>query len=52
MQRIALEKDTAIKNLLTEIEKRYGETATLIKSLDQQIDQKRKLLGKVQRDID
>ncbi|MDP2903682.1 MAG: peptidoglycan DD-metalloendopeptidase family protein [Methylovulum sp.] len=41
----------ATQNVLEEIEKRYGETAALLKSLHRQIEQKRQVLNKIRRDM-
>jgi len=40
-----------LQNILAEIEKRYGETAALLKSLQGQIEQKRRILNKIRRDM-
>ena len=45
------EQNDKRQQLLAEIEKRYGETAALLKSLQWQIDQKRRNLTKIRRDI-
>lgn len=40
-----------LQDLLGEIEKRYGETAALLKSLHRQIEQNRRSLNKIRRDM-
>jgi septal ring factor EnvC (AmiA/AmiB activator) len=50
MQRIELQKNT-LQSLLGELEKRYGETAALLKALHGQIDQKRRSLTRIRQDI-
>ncbi|MGZ8190324.1 MAG: murein hydrolase activator EnvC family protein [Methylococcaceae bacterium] len=46
-----LEQKEAFEKLLADVEKRYGETAALLKSLHRQIEQKRRSLDKIRRDI-
>ena len=50
MQRLSLQKDY-LQNLLADIEKRYGETATSLKSLQAQIEQKRQSLNKIRQEM-
>ena len=50
MQRLSQQKDT-LQNLLADIEKRYGETAALLKALRSQIEQKRQSLDKIRDDM-
>ena len=50
MQRLSQQKDT-LQNLLADIEKRYGETAALLKTLQAQIEQKRQSLDKIRQDM-
>lgn len=45
------QKTANLQNVLAEIEKRYGETAALLKSLYGQIEQKRRSLNKIRRDM-
>ncbi|MDO9105326.1 MAG: peptidoglycan DD-metalloendopeptidase family protein [Methylovulum sp.] len=40
-----------VQNVLAEIEQRYGETAALLKSLHGQIEQERRVLNKIRRDM-
>ncbi len=49
MQRIELKK-IALQNRLADVEKRYGETAAVLKTLQIQIEQARQNLGKNQQD--
>jgi murein hydrolase activator len=49
MQRIELKK-ADLQNQLAEVEKRYGETAAILKTLQAQIEQARQNLGKNQQD--
>jgi septal ring factor EnvC (AmiA/AmiB activator) len=50
MQRLSLQKDS-LQNLLADIEKRYGETAASLKSLQAQIEQKRQSLAKIRKEM-
>ncbi|MDD1642302.1 MAG: peptidase M23, partial [Methylococcaceae bacterium] len=50
MQRLSEQKDT-LQNLLADIEKHYGETAALLKTLQSQIEQKRQSLDKIRLDM-
>ena len=50
MQRLSQQKDT-LQNLLADIEKRYGETAASLKTLQTQIEQKRQSLDKIRQDM-
>ena len=50
MQRLSLQKDS-LQNLLADIEKRYGETAASLKSLQAQIEQKRQSLDKIRQEM-
>jgi septal ring factor EnvC (AmiA/AmiB activator) len=50
MQRLSQQKDT-LQNLLADIEKHYGETAALLKTLQIQIEQKRQSLDKIRQDM-
>ena len=50
MQRLSEQKDS-LQNLLADIEKRYGETAALLKTLQLKIEQKRQGLDKIRRDM-
>ena len=50
MQRLSEQKDT-LQNLLADIEKHYGETAALLKTLQAQIEQKRQSLDKIRLDM-
>ena len=50
MQRLSEQKDT-LQNLLADIEKHYGETAALLKTLHSQIEQKRQSLDKIWQDM-
>ena len=51
MQRLKQEKDT-LQNLLADSEKRYGETAALLRTLQAQIEQKRQSLDKIWQDME
>ena len=46
-----LEQKANFEKLLADVEKRYGETAALLKSLHRQIEQKRQSLDKIRSDI-
>jgi septal ring factor EnvC (AmiA/AmiB activator) len=50
MQRLSLQKDS-LQNLLADIEKRYGETAASLKTLQAQIEQKRQSLDKIRQEM-
>ncbi len=50
MQRLELQK-TSLQNLLADVEKKYGETAALLKSLHTEIENKRQNLINIRRDI-
>jgi septal ring factor EnvC (AmiA/AmiB activator) len=50
MQRLSLQKDS-LQNLLADIEKRYGETAASLKTLQAQIEQKRHSLDKIRQEM-
>jgi len=50
MQRLSQQKDT-LQNLLADIEKHYGKTAALLKTLQTQIEQKRQSLDKIRQDM-
>ncbi|MFA5921881.1 MAG: peptidoglycan DD-metalloendopeptidase family protein [Methylococcaceae bacterium] len=50
MQRLSEQKET-LQNLLADIEKHYGETAALLKTLQTQIEQKRQSLDKIRLDM-
>jgi len=50
MQRLELQKNS-LQNLLADVEKRYGETATSLKSLHAEIENKRRNLIKIRQDI-
>jgi septal ring factor EnvC (AmiA/AmiB activator) len=49
MQRIQLQKDT-LNTQLGEVEKLYGKTAALLKTLQAQVEQKRRNLSKIQQE--
>lgn len=51
MQRLSQQKDN-LQNLLADIEKRYGKTAALLKTLQIQIGQKRQSLDKIWQDME
>ncbi|MFZ2168075.1 MAG: peptidoglycan DD-metalloendopeptidase family protein [Methylococcaceae bacterium] len=50
MQRLSQQKDS-MQNLLADIEKRYGETAASLKSLQAQIEKKSQSLDKIRQEI-
>jgi septal ring factor EnvC (AmiA/AmiB activator) len=50
MQRIKEQRD-AMQNLLAEVEQRYGETASVLRTLQQQVDEKRESLEKIPLEI-
>jgi septal ring factor EnvC (AmiA/AmiB activator) len=50
LQRLSQQKDS-LQNLLADIEKRYGETAASLKTLQTQIEQKRQSLDKIWQDM-
>lgn len=50
MQRLSEQKDS-LQNLLADIEKHYGETAASLKTLKTQIEQKRRSLNTIRRDM-
>ncbi len=50
MQRLSLQKDS-LQNLLADIEKRYGETAASLKTLQAQIEQKRHSLDNIRQEM-
>jgi septal ring factor EnvC (AmiA/AmiB activator) len=50
MQRIKEQRD-AMQDLLAEVEQRYGETASLLRTLQQQVDEKRESLDKIPLEI-
>ena len=50
MQRLSEQKDS-LQNLLADIEKRYGETAALLRTLQIKIEQKRQGLDKIRQDM-
>lgn len=50
MQRLSQQKDT-LQNLLADIEKHYGKTAALLKTLQTQIEQKRQSLDNIRQDM-
>ncbi len=50
MQRIKEQRD-AMQNLLAEVEQRYGETASLLRVFQQQVDEKRESLDKIPLEI-
>ena len=50
MQRLSEQKDS-LQSLLADIEKRYGETATVLKTLQIKIEQKRQGLEKIRQDM-
>lgn len=51
MQRLSQQKDT-LQSLLADIEKRYGETAALLKTLQTDIEKKRQSLDKIWQDME
>ena len=51
MQRLSEQRDI-MQNLLSDVDKRYGETAAVLKKLQSQIEQKRKILENIRQDID
>jgi septal ring factor EnvC (AmiA/AmiB activator) len=51
MQRLSEQRDI-MQNLLSDVDKRYGETAAVLKKLQSQIEQKRKILESIRQDID
>lgn len=51
MQRLSEQKD-ALQRLLADLEKRYGETAAILKTLQAQIEQKRQSLDKIWHDME
>ncbi|MEI8208091.1 MAG: peptidase M23 [Methylococcales bacterium] len=50
MQRLSVQKDNLL-NLLSEIDKHYGETAAVLKQLQAQIEQKRNSLDHIRQEI-
>ena len=50
MQRLSEQKDS-LQSLLADIEKRYGETATVLKTLQIKIEQKRQGLERIRQDM-
>jgi murein hydrolase activator len=50
MQRLSQQRDS-LQNLLADIEKRYGQTAASLKSLQAQIEQKRQSLDKIRQEM-